>query len=59
MVLRNEIVLILSVVDFSHLITAFTDSNDKIPQKVQETHKNKLYNLDSLNVIRNPMIYIK
>ena len=30
------------MVDFTHLIT---HSNDKIHRKVQETHKNKLYNL--------------
>ena len=42
---RNEIVSILSVVDFTHLITVFTNSNDKILRKVQETHKKKLYNL--------------
>ena len=44
-VLTNEIVSILSVVDFTHLITVFTNSNDKILRKVQETHKKKLYNL--------------
>ena len=44
-VLRNEIVSILSVVYFTYLITVFTNSNDKILRKVQETHKKKLYNL--------------
>ena len=36
-VLRNEIVSILSVVNFTHLITVFTNSNDKILFRVQET----------------------
>ena len=36
--------MILSVVVFTHLITVFTDSNDKILRKVQEKDKN-LYNL--------------
>ena len=40
-VLRYEIVSILSVTDFTHLITVFTNSNDKILRKVQETYKNK------------------
>ena len=44
-VLRNEIVSILSVVDFTHLTTVFTNSNDKILRKVQETRKKELYNL--------------
>ena len=43
--LRNEIVSILSVVDFTHLIAVFTNSNDKILRKVQETYKGKWYNL--------------
>ena len=33
------------MVDFTHLITKFTNINDKILPKVQETHKKKLYNL--------------
>ena len=33
---------ILSVVDFTHLITVFTNSNDKILRKVQETHKKEV-----------------
>ena len=41
-VFRNEIVSILGVVDFTHLMTVFTNSNDKILSKVQETHKKKL-----------------
>ena len=40
-VLKTEIVSILSVVDFTHLVTAFTNSNDKIIRKVQETRKKK------------------
>ena len=36
----------MSVVDFTPLITVFTNSNDKILRKVQETHKKKLYNLE-------------
>ena len=44
-VLRTETVSILSVVDFTHLITVFTNNNDKILRKVQDTHKKKLYNL--------------
>ena len=39
-------VSILSVFDFTPLITVFTNSNDKILRKVQETHKKKLYNLE-------------
>ena len=34
-VLRNEIVSILSVVDFTRLITVVTNGNDKILAKVQ------------------------
>ena len=45
-VLRNKIVSILSVADFTHLITVFTNSNDKILRIFQETHKNKLYYLE-------------
>ena len=41
-VLTNEIVSVLSVVDFTHLITVFTNSNDKILRKVQETHKKEV-----------------
>ena len=37
--------MILSVVVFTHLITVFTDSNDKILRKVQEKDKKNLYNL--------------
>ena len=33
------------MVDFTHLITVFTNSNDKILRKVQQAHKKKLYNL--------------
>ena len=44
-VLRNEIVSILSVVGFTHLITVFTNSDGKILRKVEETHKKKLCNL--------------
>ena len=44
-VLRNEIVSTLSVVDFTHLIRVFTNSNDKALRKVQETHEKELYNL--------------
>ena len=44
-VLRNEILSILSVVDFTHLITVFTNSNHEILRKVQETRKKKLHNL--------------
>ena len=33
------------MVDFAHLNTVFTNSNDKILRKVQETHKKKLFNL--------------
>ena len=33
------------MVDFTHLNTVFTNSNDKILRKVQETHKKKLHNL--------------
>ena len=40
---RNEIVSILSVVDFTHLITIFNNSNDKILRKTQ---KKKLDNLE-------------
>ena len=37
---------ILSVVEITHSITVFTNSNDKILlRKVQETLKKKLYNL--------------
>ena len=36
-VLGNEIVSILSVVGFTHLITVFTNSNGKIFRKVVET----------------------
>ena len=35
----------LSVVDFTDFMTVFTNSNDKILRKAQETHKKKLYNL--------------
>ena len=35
-VFRNEIVSILSVVDFTHLITIFNNSNDKILRKTQK-----------------------
>ena len=42
-VLKNEIVSVLSVVGFTHFITKFTNSNDKILRKVQETHKKNLY----------------
>ena len=42
-VFRNEIVSILSVVDFTHLITIFNNSNDKILRKTQ---KKKLDNLE-------------
>ena len=31
--------------DFTHFITVFTNSNDKILRKVQETYKKKGYNL--------------
>ena len=44
-VLIKEIVSISSVVDFTHLMTVLTSSNDKILGKVHETHKKKLYNL--------------
>ena len=52
-VLRNEIVSILNVVDFTNLINRKTlyriisliNSNDKILCKVQETDKKELYNL--------------
>ena len=44
-VLKNEIVSILNVVDFTHLITVFTNSDDKILRKVLEAHQKKLYNL--------------
>ena len=37
--------LVLSVVDFTDFITVFTNSNDKILRKAQETHKKKLHNL--------------
>ena len=33
------------MVDFTHLITVFINSNDKILRKVQAKHKKKLYNL--------------
>ena len=33
------------MVDFTHMITVFTNSNDKILHKVQKTHKKKLHNL--------------
>ena len=36
---------VLSVVDFTDFITVFTNSNDKILRKAQETHKKKLHNL--------------
>ena len=35
----------LSVFDFTHLITVFTSCNDRILCKVQEAHKKKLHNL--------------
>ena len=46
-VLIDEIVSILSVVGITDLITVFSNSNGKILCKVEETHKNKLYNLGS------------
>ena len=33
------------MVDFTHVIAVFTNSNDKILHKVEETRKTKLYNL--------------
>ena len=44
-VLRDEVVSILSVVGFAHLITVFTNSNGKMLRKDEETHKKKLYDL--------------
>ena len=46
-VLRDEIVSILNVVGFAYLITVFTNSNGKMLRKDEETHKKKLYNLES------------
>ena len=33
------------MIDFKHLVTAFTNNNDKILCKVQRVHRKKLCNL--------------
>ena len=43
--LKNELVRTLSVVDFTHIISLFTRSNDATLLKCKEVQKKKLYNL--------------
>ena len=43
--LKDEVVRVLSVVDFTHIISLFTRSNDATLSKCQEVQKKKLYNL--------------
>ena len=43
--IKNELVRKISLVDYTHLITIFTNSNDKTLSKCQKVHKKKLYDL--------------
>ena len=43
--LKDDLVRTLSVVDYTHLISLFTKSNDAILSKCQRVHKKKLYDL--------------
>ena len=43
--LKDEVVRCLSVVDYTHIISLFTKSNDAILTKSQEVQKKKLYSL--------------
>ena len=43
--LQNELVRTLSLVDYSHIISLFSKSNDDTLSKCKETHKKKLYKL--------------
>ena len=43
--LKEDLVRTLSVVDYTHLISLFTKSNDAILSKCQNVHKKKLYDL--------------
>ena len=64
--LKDELVRTLSLVDYTHLISLFTKSNDAILSKCQKVHKKKLYNLgyfekdvnDPDQVIHNLSSYI-
>ena len=43
--IKDKLVRKISLVDYTHLISIFTNSNDKTLSKCQEVHKKKLYNL--------------
>ena len=43
--LKDELVRIITLVDFTHLISLFAKSNDAMLSKCQQRHKKKLYNL--------------
>ena len=43
--LKDELVRTLSLVDYTHLISIFTSSNDAVLSKCQQRHKKKLYDL--------------
>ena len=43
--LKSELVRTLSLVDYTHVISLFSRSNDAILTKCQEVHKKKLYSL--------------
>ena len=43
--LKDDLVRTLSLVDYTHLISIFTTSNDVVLSKCQQRHKKKLYDL--------------
>ena len=66
--LKDELVRCMSLVDFTHIISLFTRSNDASLTKCQDVHKKKLYDLgyferdkdtnDPDQVIRNFSSYV-
>ena len=43
--MKDELVRTISLVDYTHVISLFTKSNDAVLSKCQQRHKKKLYNL--------------